>query len=76
MIKSISSIICYGSSIVFDYQNYEDSKKTKINEELAKNTNEEMKSKYSYNEIEDILEVNGLLVYEHLNLFKNQEWNA
>lgn len=67
MIKSISSIICDGSSIVFDYQNYEDSKETKTNEELANAANEEMKSKYSYKEIEDILEGNGLLVYEHLD---------
>ena len=26
-----------------------------------------MKSKYSYDEIENILQENGLLVYEHLN---------
>lgn len=67
MIKSISSIICDGSSIVFDYQTYEDSKETKTNEELANAANEEMKSKYSYKEIEDILQENGLLVYEHLD---------
>lgn len=67
MIKHISNIICDGSSIVFDYQTYEESKVTKINEELAQAANEEMKSKYSYDEIENILQENGLLVYEHLN---------
>ena len=67
MIKSISSIICNGSSIVFDYPTYEGSTETKINEELAREANEKMKSKYSYNEIEKILSDNGLLIYEHLN---------
>lgn len=66
MIKSISSIICNGSSIVFDYPTYEESKETKINEELARESGEKMKSKYSYNEIEKILSDNGLLIYEHL----------
>ena len=67
MIKSISSILCNGSSIVFDYPTYEDSKETKTNEKLASGASEQMKSKYSYKEIEDILSENGLLVYEHLD---------
>ena len=67
MIQNISSIICDGSSIVFDYPTYEDSKETKINQQLASTAKEEMKSKYSYKEIEDILSKNGLLIYEHLN---------
>ncbi|MGN1342755.1 MAG: class I SAM-dependent methyltransferase [Bacilli bacterium] len=67
MIKSISSILCNGSSIIFDYPTYEDSKETQTNEKLASGANEQMKSKYSYKEIEDILSENGLLIYEHLN---------
>ena len=67
MIKSISSIIRNGSSIVFDYPTYEESFETKINEELARKSGEKMKSKYSYDEIEKILSDNGLLIYEHLN---------
>lgn len=67
MLKSISSILSNGSSIIFDYPTYEESKETKINEELAKTANEEMKSKYSYKEIENILSENGLSIYEHLN---------
>lgn len=67
MIQSISNILSSGSSIIFDYPTYEESKETQINEELAKTANEEMKSKYSYKEIEDILSENGLLIYEHLN---------
>ena len=67
MIKCISNILCSGSSIVFDYPIYEESNETKINEKLASGANENMKSKYSYKEIEDILSENGLLIYEHLN---------
>lgn len=67
MIKHISNIVCDGSSIVFDYQTYEDSKETKINEQLANEANEQMKSKYSYKDIEKILAENGFLIYEHLN---------
>lgn len=67
MIKSISSITCKGSSIVFDYPNYEKSKETVINEKLASGANEKMKSKYSYKEIEMILSENGFLIYEQIN---------
>lgn len=67
MLKDISCLICNGSSIVFDYPTYEDSKETKINEKLASGANEKMKAKYSYQEIENILEENDLLIYEHLN---------
>ena len=50
MLKSISSILCSGSNIVFDYSTYEDSKETQTNEKLASGANEQMKSKYSYKE--------------------------
>ena len=66
-IKHISNIVCDGSSIVFDYQTYEDSRETKTNEQLANEANEQMKSKYSYKDIEKILSKNGFLIYEHLN---------
>lgn len=67
MLQSISNILCSGSSIVFDYPTYEDSNEAKINEKLASRANEQMKSKYSYKEIENILSDNGLLIYEHLD---------
>ena len=67
MIQSISSLLCNGSSIVFDYPTYEDSKETQINEKLASGAKTEMKAKYSYKEIEKMLSDNGLLIYEHLN---------
>lgn len=73
MIKNISSIIKDGSSIVFDYPTYDDSETSKCNESLAKESNNEMKSKYTYNDIEKILSDNGLYIYEHLNHKKMTE---
>ncbi|MDD6879118.1 MAG: class I SAM-dependent methyltransferase [bacterium] len=67
MIKQISSIICEGSSLLFDYQTTEESRETLINESLALAANEEMKSKYSYSEIEKILSNNNLKIYEYLS---------
>lgn len=67
MIKEISNIICEGSSILFDYQTVEKSKETLINEKLAKAAGEEMKSKYTYQDIENILTANGLKIYEYLD---------
>ena len=67
MIQKISSILCNGSSIIFDYPMSEESKEIEINQKLASGANEQMKSKYSYKEVEDILSENGLLIYEHLN---------
>lgn len=67
MIQCISSIVCNGSSIIFDYPTYDGSKETQINEDLANEANEKMKSKYSYHDIESMLSENGFLIYEHLN---------
>lgn len=67
MIKCIANIICKGSSIVFDYPTYDESNETLNNEKLASGANEEMKSKYHYKEIENILSQYGLLIYEHLD---------
>lgn len=67
VIKQISSIICEGSSILFDYQTNEDSKKTLINESLAREANEEMKSKYTFEQMENILANNNLKIYEFLD---------
>lgn len=67
MIKQISNIICEGSSLLFDYQTNENSKETLINEKLAHAANEEMKSKYAYQEIEKILSDSNLKIYEYLD---------
>lgn len=67
MTKNISSILCNGCTIVFDYPSYNDSRETRINESLANEADEQMKAKYSYLEVEKILLENGFLIYEHLD---------
>ena len=67
MIRNISNIICNGSSIIFDYQTYENSQETTTNELLAKQASEPMQVKYTYEDILKILSENNLLIYEHLD---------
>lgn len=66
MIGKISDITCEGSTLLFDFQTDEESTQTKINERLASGANECMKAKYSYQEIETILSLNGFKIYEYL----------
>ena len=66
-IKQLSNIIPKGSTILFDYPNTLETKKEKLNQQLAKGANEEMKSVYSYKDIENIAEDSNMLIYEHLN---------
>ena len=66
-IKELSNIIPKGSTIVFDYPNTLETKKEQINQQLAKAANEEMKSTYTYKDIEDVAEESNMLIYEHLN---------
>ncbi|MGN1378860.1 MAG: class I SAM-dependent methyltransferase [Bacilli bacterium] len=67
MIKQISKIICKGSSILFDYQTNENSHETTINNQLALEAKEKMKSKYTYQEIMQILIDNNMEIYEYLD---------
>ena len=67
MVNKISKLICKGSTIVFDYPIIEDSEQEEITRKLAKGANEEMKSKYSYDELELKFQEYDLLIYEHLN---------
>ncbi len=66
MIKNISNMVSYGSTLVFDYPSNSDNEQTMKQEELAKKAGEEMKAEYSYNEIEELLSDNDFLIYEHL----------
>lgn len=63
----LTGIIPIGSVILFDYPNDNETEKEKINRELASAASEQMKSKYSYSDIEEIASENNLLIYEHLN---------
>lgn len=67
MVNKISKLICKGSTIIFDYPIIEDSEKEDITRKLAKGANEEMKSKYNYEELELKFQEYDLLIYEHLN---------
>lgn len=66
-ISILSKNIPAGSVIVFDYPSNIETKKEIINQGLAKEAGEEMKSKYSYKDIEAIAQASNMLIYEHLN---------
>ena len=66
-ISILSKNIPAGSVIVFDYPSNIETKKEIINQVLAKEAGEEMKSKYSYKDIEAIAQTSNILIYEHLN---------
>lgn len=66
-ISILSKNIPAGSVIVFDYPSNIETKKEIINQALAKEAGEEMKSKYSYKDIEAIVQASNMLIYEHLN---------
>lgn len=66
-IKELSNIMPKGSAILFDYPNTFETEKEITNKKLASGANEEMKSLYSYNDIERIAEESNMLIYEHLN---------
>lgn len=66
-ISILSKNIPAGSVIVFDYPSNIETKKEIINQALAKEAGEEMKSKYSYKDIEAIAQTSNMLIYEHLN---------
>ncbi len=66
-IKTLSDVMSKKSVIVFDYPNNFETNKEKIRRQLAKEANEEMKSIYSYKDIENISEEANMLIYEHLN---------
>lgn len=66
-IKELSNIIPKGSVILFDYPNNLETNKERINQQLAKGANEEMKAIYSYKDIEKLADDSNMLIYEHLN---------
>ena len=66
-ISILSKNIPAGSVIVFDYPSNIETKKEIINQVLAKEAGEEMKSIYSYKDIEAIVQASNMLIYKHLN---------
>lgn len=74
-IKTISSVMSEGSTILFDYPNDNESETEVLNQKLAEGADSKMKSKYSYNDIEKICEECGLLIYENIGYEEiNQEY--
>lgn len=67
LLHQSTEILSGGSSIVFDYPMQEGSAETRKNEKLAAAAGEDMKSAYTYEELEKMLESCGLLIYEHLD---------
>ena len=67
MLKQLSKYFLKGSRLVFDYPSIQESKETKINEMLAKEADESMKSKYSFAELKEILNQCHLTIIQHEN---------
>ena len=67
LIDMISSIVCEGSPICFDYPLSEGGAESRRNHELAAAAGEPMKAKYTYDELEALLSDAGFRIYEHMN---------
>lgn len=71
LISSLSGMLTEGSSLVFDYPDdlsdtTQSDSRAKKQTMLAKQANEKMCARYSYNELEKTLAEYGFLIYEHL----------
>lgn len=66
LLKKLSSVLCEGSDLVFDFPSKMSGLEPTATEKLAEGAGEEMKSRYSYAEIEKLLEKNGFKIYEYL----------
>nr|WP_318000794.1 class I SAM-dependent methyltransferase [uncultured Faecalibacillus sp.] len=67
MLEQLSKYLLKGSRLVFDYPSIQESKETKVNEMLAEEANESMKAKYSFDELEEILNQCHLTIIQHEN---------
>ena len=67
LLAKISQTWSNGSSLLFDYPASSSDAKSQQIKQLASAANEQMKSEYSYNEIEKLLADCGFLIYEHLD---------
>lgn len=67
LIGKISSVFSFGSAICLDYPVETQGEESKKNSQLADAAGEKMQAKYAYEEMEDILQENGFLIYEHLD---------
>lgn len=67
LLEKLSSFLCEGSDIVFDYPLKTDDESLTVTEKLAAGAGEKMKNRYSYGELESLLEKHGFKIFEHLS---------
>lgn len=67
LVKKISSIFAFGSAICLDYPAAAGGNESEKNRQLANAAGEPMQAKYTYHEMEELLQESGFLLYEHLD---------
>ena len=65
LLKEISKHIIKGSRLVYDYPSYQESDETRKSEVLAKEANETMRAKYSFEQLKEILDLCHLKIVRH-----------
>lgn len=65
LLKEISRHMIKGSRLVFDYLSYQESDETRKSEALAKEANETMRAKYSFEQLKEIFDLCHLKVIRH-----------
>ena len=65
LLKEISKHMIKGSQLVYDYPSYQESDETRKSEVLAKEANETMRAKYSFEQLKEILDLCHLKIVRH-----------
>ena len=65
LLKEISKHMIKGSRLVYDYPSYQESDETRKSEVLAKEANETMRVKYSFEQLKEILDLCHLKIVRH-----------
>lgn len=67
LLMKVAEIMPTGSAVCFDYPNKDESNETKVNKALASGAGEQMKTLYTYEDMEKLLSECGFNIYEHLD---------
>ena len=67
LLQVLNELLCKSSSICFDYPSDEDGIESQLNRSLARGAGEEMKARYSRNEMEDLLSACGFQCVSHID---------
>lgn len=65
LLKEISKHMIKGRRLVYDYPSYQESDETRKSEVLAKEANETMRAKYSFEQLKEILDLCHLKIVRH-----------